>query len=136
MFSLCPSTRGREYPNFWSKVLSGGRGYHSLLPQVLGGGEGTPSPVTGPVQSPVPGPGYLSQDMTGQTGQGVPQTGQGTPFPNRTGIPLPRTGERVMLRNGDANANVENGCPPIIIPMPANYLFSAFAFTSPWAFGR
>ena len=50
-----------------------------------------PSPVTGPVQSPVPGPAW---GTPARTGQGIsPRTGQGVP-------PPPPTREHVMLCRG------------------------------------
>ena len=77
-----------------SFCLSAG-GYSSLWSQVLLGGGLPPSPVTGPVQSPVPGPaggGYPSQDRTGPpgTGQGTPQTKQGVPPSQDRGYPFPQ----------------------------------------------
>ena len=77
-----------RYPSFQSQVL------------FFGGGEGTPSPATGVVQSPVPGPaGGKGRGRAGtQTGQdrGIPQTDQGylLPWQDR-GYPPPKKDRRV-----------------------------------------
>ena len=59
------------------------------------------SPITGPVQSPVPGPARTGQGYPQDRGL-TPQTGSTYPLHPRQdgGYPSPRTGEQVMLRRG------------------------------------
>ena len=73
MFSVCLSVHRGGYP------ASGPRSFP---------GEGTPSSVTGPVQSSVLGP---SRGTPAKTGQGYPQAGHGVPlFIPRTGKEYPK----------------------------------------------
>ena len=75
MFSVCLSVHRGEYPASGPRSFPGG---------------GTPSPVTGPVQSSVLGP---SRGTLAKTGQGYPQAGHGVPlFIPRTGQGYPQTG--------------------------------------------
>ena len=100
-----PASGSRSLSNLWSQVLSGGGG-------------GTPSAVTGPVQSPVPGParGVPSSSVTGSVQSPVSGHAGGGGTPARTGHPQgqdrgysspldrtrvpppPPTREQVMLR--------------------------------------
>ena len=91
-----PASGCRSLPCLWSQVLSGGKGYSSLLSQVLSPGEGKgkrrgeKAPQSGPrsvvPSSPWPGPrwgdggGYPSQVL----GQRYPSPGQHMPWTGYT----------------------------------------------------
>ena len=70
--------RGGGYPSRWSQVLSGEK-------------EGTPSPLTGPDQSPVPRPGEKRSTPSPSQNRGtpIPSLHYSTPWPGQ-GYPTPR----------------------------------------------